>query len=293
MFKLIDAEVKPLTPQFAAEFRGMEASPTERELNPLRVKHLKEKAEAGQLVTFHWSVAQLGQRKLRMNGQHSSAMLCGLNGTFPEGLMVHLDTYEVDSPDGLALLFRQFDDRKSSRSPLDVSGAYQGLYEPLKQAPREMAKLAIEGHVWYQRTVEGAPVPPGDSQYELFSNPALHNYVNWIGGLITKKTPEFKRPAVVGAMYATFIRNELEARTFWDDVARGGVKFDDQAPATVLANWYKALEENPKRGAPDIKPASLYQGSIWAWNAFREGKQLTQFSRNAYDTKKGFFDVVE
>ena len=70
-----------------------------------RIKHLREKAEAGQLVTFNWSTAKLGERILRMNGQHSSKMLCDLNGAFPKGLKVHLDTYEVDSSEDLAILF--------------------------------------------------------------------------------------------------------------------------------------------------------------------------------------------
>ena len=83
------------------------------------MKHLTTKAEAGQLVTFHWSVAKLGDKRLRMNGQHSSNMLCGLNGDFPKGLKVHIDEYEVPNKTSLALLFRQFDDRKSNRSPTD------------------------------------------------------------------------------------------------------------------------------------------------------------------------------
>src|SRR4051812_3375646 len=94
MFRLINAEVRPLTRDLAEEFRKLEASPTERELNPSRIKHLREKAEAGQLVTFHWSTAKLGNKKLRMNGQHSSNMLCSLNGQFPNDLKVHLDEYE-------------------------------------------------------------------------------------------------------------------------------------------------------------------------------------------------------
>src|SRR6188768_1597800 len=102
MFRLTNAEVKPLTRDVAIAFRDMDPSPTEREMNPSRITHLLEKATAGQLVTFHWSTAKLGNRVLRMNGQHSSSMLCDLNGTFPDGLMVHLDEYEVDSPDGLA-----------------------------------------------------------------------------------------------------------------------------------------------------------------------------------------------
>ena len=112
-YKLVKSEVRDLTRELAEEFRNLDPSPTERELNPARLKHLKMKAEAGQLVTFHWSVARLGEKRLRMNGQHSSNMLCGLNGLFPKGLKAHIDEYEVPNKASLALLFRQFDDRKS------------------------------------------------------------------------------------------------------------------------------------------------------------------------------------
>jgi hypothetical protein len=56
-FWLVKSEVRDLTRELAEEFRNLEPSPTERELNPARIRHLKIKAEAGQLVTFHWSVA--------------------------------------------------------------------------------------------------------------------------------------------------------------------------------------------------------------------------------------------
>ena len=71
-YRLVKAEIRDLTPELAEEFRNLDPSPTERELNPARIRHLKTKAEAGQLVTFHWSVARLGDKRLRMNGQHSS-----------------------------------------------------------------------------------------------------------------------------------------------------------------------------------------------------------------------------
>ena len=144
-YRLVKSEVRDLTPELAEQFRNLEASPTERELNPARMKHLKTKAEAGQLVTFHWSVAKLGDKRLRMNGQHSSNMLCGLNGHFPKGLKVHIDEYEVPNKPSLALLFRQFDDRKSNRSPSDVASAYQGLYEELHDVPKGPAKDGRRG----------------------------------------------------------------------------------------------------------------------------------------------------
>ena len=70
----------PNSPAFAGYARrpnrrpASEASPTERELSPGRVKHLTEKIEAGLAVSFHWASAQLEDvgKTLRMNGNHSS-----------------------------------------------------------------------------------------------------------------------------------------------------------------------------------------------------------------------------
>jgi len=184
-YKLVKSEVRDLTRELAEEFRNLDPSPTERELNPARLKHLKMKAEAGQLVTFHWSVARLGEKRLRMNGQHSSNMLCGLNGYFPKGLKVHIDEYEVPNKPSLALLFRQFDDRKSNRSPGDVASAYQGLYEELHDVPKGPAKMAVEGACWYDRHIEGLPPVSGDDQYIRFGEPGLHGFIRWVGELFT------------------------------------------------------------------------------------------------------------
>jgi hypothetical protein len=168
MFRLSKSETKALTPDLAEKFKAMLPSPTEREFDPARAKMLREKAKAGQLIAFNWATAKFGDKEFRMNGQHSSAVLAELNGNFPQGLQVHLDTYQVDDRDGLALLFRQFDNRKSGRTPVDVSGAYQGLYDGLKDVPRGAAKIAVEGAAWYQRQVEGLPAPSGDDVYTLF-----------------------------------------------------------------------------------------------------------------------------
>jgi hypothetical protein len=224
-----------------------------------------------------------------MNGQHSSTMLSNLNGAFPEGLKVHLDEYEAQTPDDLALLFRQFDDRKSGRSSGDVAGAYQGLHTPLQQVPKPAAKLAIDGISWYRRTIEGVPVPSGDGVYSLMNETGLHSFIRWLGELFSSKTPELRRAQIVSAMYATFIVNEAAARTFWNQVARGGVEYEDNHPTTVLDNWLKAIKENGESIKRELKPASFYQGSIFAWNAYREGKSISNVK---HDVRKGFHRVV-
>ena len=288
-YRLVKSEVCELTPELAQQFRDLDPSPTERELSAARIKHLKTKAEAGQLVTFHWSVAKLGDKRLRMNGQHSSNMLCDLNGHFPKGLKVHIDEYEVPNKPSLALLFRQFDDRKSNRSPSDVASAYQGLYEELHDVPKGPAKMAVEGACWYDRHVEGLPAPTADDQYVRFGESGLLEFIRWVGELFSVKTPELRRQTIVAAMYGTWVKNEREARKFWVEVARGGEEFAENAPSTVLDVWLKAMVE--KRGAKnELKPANLYQGCVFAWNAHREGKTIQTIR---FDSKKGLYAVHE
>jgi hypothetical protein len=288
-FRLINSEVKPLTKEFADYFRDLEPSPTERQLNPSRLAHLRAKADAGQLITFQWSTAKIGGKTVRMNGQHSSNMLCELNGTFPSGLKVHLDEYQVDTPDGLAILFRQFDDRKSGRSPSDVSGAYQGLHEALRNVPRAFAKIGVEGVAWYRHQVEGTSNITADDRYMLFGEQGLHGFLCWLGELFSIKTPELKRVTIVAAMYGTCIANEKEAQKFWGQVARGGVEYEDTAPATVLDAWLKSMAED-RRNAEKLLPGNFYQGCIYAWNAFRESRAITAIK---YKTEKGLFQIAE
>ena len=60
MFTLAKSEVLPLTPDLARQFKEMDPSPTERDLNPARLKMLRDKADKGLLITFNWSTALLG-----------------------------------------------------------------------------------------------------------------------------------------------------------------------------------------------------------------------------------------
>jgi hypothetical protein len=295
MFRLVKSETVPLTRELAEQFRDLEPSPTEREISPSRMKMLRQKAEAGQLVTFQWSRARLGERVWRMNGQHSANMLCELNGKFPEGLYAHIDDYDVDQMDGLALLFRQFDDRKSGRTVGDVAGAYQGLVPELVAVPRDIAKLGIEGIAWYERYVEGISPPAGDDVYNLFNRAANHPFLQWLGSLFDIKTPELRERTTVAAMFGTFVTSETGAREFWHQVARGGIEYEDQAPSTVLDRWLKTYEETKpadraKAGLAGLKPADFYSGCVYAWNAYRRNKPIRDIQ---HDSKKGLPPIAD
>lgn len=285
-FRLVSSEVKDLTPEVIKDFRNVKASSTERDLDPARVKHLRRKANAGQLVTFHWVLAKHKGELIRMNGQHSSEMLAGLDGLLPTGLKVHLEQYEVDSGNDLAILFRQFDDRKSARTAADIAGVYQGLHSDLVAVDKKMAKLAIDGYAWYLRIVEQAAPPVGDGVYALFNEVNLHPYIKWVAELHTSKTREMQVRPVTAAMFATYNTNEQVARTFWDEVSRGGDPDQDDLPQTVLDRWLRAIYEE---GVEDeFSPRNYYQGCVYAWNAHRDDKRIASIK---YEVKKNFAQI--
>lgn len=292
VFNIISTETKPITHELALQFRDMEASPTERDLDPRRVNHLKEKAQAGLLVSFNWATAQLGNRTLRMNGRHSSTMLTELNGEFPNDAVAHIDNYEVADENGLALLFRQFDDRKSGRTPADVSGAYQGLYEPLRGINKQLVKRGVEAVAWWRRTIEGVPAPSSDDVYSLMGETGLHEFLRWLPTIFNVKTREMEVVAVVAAMYATYNASTTGAHEFWSAVARNGIAYDDNAPATVLDEWLKKLKANEPKDADlhgAVGAGQYYQGCIYAWNAYRKNLSLNDIK---FDKSKGYLKIV-
>jgi hypothetical protein len=287
-FTLLTATTSPLTYEKAVEFNNMQKAPTERELLPKRLKDLREKFESGLGVTCHWATAELGEQIYRMNGQHSANVLTDMNGAFPEGLQVHIDHYKVEDMEGLVLLFRQFDPRESGRSAGDVAGAYQGLESDLTDVAKPIAKLSIEGIAWHNENVEGLPALKGDDKYTLFHNKTYHPFLVWTNGLFGIKTPELRRAQILAAMYGTWRINGPEAEKFWDEVARGGIQNDDDAPSSKLDAWLEGLKAAPQ--GHKVKPAHFYQASIFAWNAFRRGEKVKTIK---HDTSKGFLAIVE
>lgn len=278
-FELVKADVVPLTHALAVEFRDMTPSPTERDFNPARLKMLQQKATAGQLLTFHWAKARMDGKMLRVNGQHSSIMLAELNGDFPSGLSVHVDEYVVDGPQGLALLFRQFDDRKSGRSTADISGAYQNLIPALQAVAKPVGKLGVEGITWYQRNIESVDTPLGDEQYTLFNQSLTQQFLIWLNEIFSIKTPELRKVPVVAAMYGTFLKNPEETRKFWAEVARGGKEYEDNAPSTILDGWLKSIKEEKL----ELRPGDYFRGCVYAWNATRDAKTIKEIR---YDLKR-------
>lgn len=285
MFKLTSSKSESLTKELVERFKTMKPSPTERDLSEARVKYLAERAAAGLLIPFGFASAEVEGETYRVNGQHSCEMLSQLNGNFPAGLKAHIDSYRCETMQDLAILFRQIDGRQSGRSPQDVSGAYQGLERDLKNVPKPIAKLSVEGISWYRRIVEGVKnLPKGDMTYAMLHDTDLHPFILWIGNghTMTDKTPELKNTQVVAAMWTTYEVNELDSQEFWKSVGKGGDESDGD-PATVLDQWLSDYRTGKLKIAPSA--SNVYQGCLYAWNAHRGDKKIREIK---YSITKGF-----
>jgi hypothetical protein len=282
-FKLIDSETVDVTPQLAAEFANMAASATERDLKTKRLSYLRDAVLGGTAIAFTWTKAKVtaSGKTFRVNGHHSSNMLAGLNGEFPEGLKAHIDTYEVPDDTTLGLLFQQIDSRQSARTVDDISGAYQGLQPDLVDVPKFAGRKAIDGYVWYQKNKVGNDVPGGDERFALFFESKLHPFIKMTGRILSVKTPEFITP-VIGAMYGAFERDAHETEKFYGDVAKQGGGNEDQHPAAVLDAWLIEARDQ-KENKP--KEQETYYACAYAWNAFRNSKSIDRIPK--FNKKKG------
>jgi hypothetical protein len=287
--RLISSETRDLTPQLATEFSQMPASVTERDLDQRRCKFLRETILHGVALPFQWARATVltDGVKYRVNGHHSSSVLAEMDGDMPSGLMVHIDDFEVADVTALPRLFRQFDNRRSSRSLDDISGAYQMVEPNLRSISRKSGKRAVDGLAWHERRIFGGSTASGEDAYVLFHDARYHPFILFAGPLLTPKTPEFTYP-VVGAMFATYEKaGEGLSDEFWTAVSRQGGGFDEKHPATVLDAWLMAAREKDKRDKPHAM--EVFRACIVAWNAFRSHRPLDRIGR--FDPKKGWPEV--
>ena len=264
--------------EFAIIHNSLPASPTERPIEPDRIKRLRAVLLEGRAISFAWSTVVFQGKTYRMNGQHSSQVLAKLDSPLPEAMVFHVDRYEAETKEGMGDLFCQFDARWSSRSRGDVAGAYQGLVEGVAGCARDKAKLAIEGVLWFRRWREKVPVETDDKAYKLFFEESLHPFIKFVDEVLSIKTPEMKNPGVMAALYETFsLRNEEAARAFWKHVALDD-QTDDTRPSSVLSKELVAIKE--KARGESTPRAEIYGKCVKAWNAFRAGEVITSLKVN-------------
>lgn len=287
-FRLVTSKTheldRPSAIRHAQKHAGLKRCPTERDLTIKHVEELAQRIKGGRMLPFCWATVEYNGATYRMNGQHSSAAILEVGDALPPKIVIHMDHYEASNAADMANLFRQFDSRISSRTKQDVAGAYQGLMPELEGVSRRRGKLGVEGVAWYLRQIERMPVASGDDLYDMFLNPAYHPFLRWVDRILSVKTPEMERAAIIGAMYHTFITSETGSQEFWPHVARNDLEDDDDA-RSVLSRELVSIKEEKRA----VAPAEFYAKCIKAWNAFRNGTRIRSLNVNP---AKGLPDIA-
>jgi hypothetical protein len=262
----------------------------ERPLNENRLDYLKDRLLDGLAIPFIWSYVTYKGKDYRMNGQHSSKMLASMNGNMPQGLVAHIDQFEVESEEEMVAIFRQYDARVSGRSPLDVANAYASVVPGLQGIQRDVLKIAAEGINWVNSNIERLPPSKADDRYAALMEGRNLTFLQWIATVFSMKTPEMKQQPVVGAMYKTFFIDPEQAAKFWASVARGGDEYNDTNPERQLDVWLRRTKD--KTDVLKCSPTQIYQACVIAWNAFVDGKQLKTIGKDQLDVAtKGIADA--
>jgi hypothetical protein len=262
--------------EFAAKHAGLPRSPVERDVDPGRVKKLAAILRNGLALPFNWAIVKYDGQAVRMNGQHSSAAIIEVGSELPDSLTFHLDHYEAKERKSMVELFRQFDQRWSSRTGSDIAGAFQGLVPELVNCNRKVGKVAAEAISWVLRTVDGAEgIPTGDDTYDLLHKEQYTPFVLWLNGIINGRK-ELLRKEVVAAMYKTYDRSQSGATKFWREISFGPDYFtDDMMPGAVLiGELARASEDKDFRDKEFETAATYYKKAVKAWGAFCAGQRI-------------------
>ena len=255
--------------EYAAKHAGLANSPVERELDPKRVHRLEGIIRDGAALPFNWARVVYQGQVYRMNGRNSSTAITNVGVDNPATLAFHMDDYEADTRRGMVDLFRQFDQRWSSRTTAEVAGAFQGLTPGIEKCNRRACKAAAEGLSWYMRTVEGVDAPKGDDTYDFFHDDRFTDFFRWVDGVWNGRR-ELLHTQVLGAMYRSHTISQSGASAFWREVSFGPDYFtDDMAPGAVLiGELNRALEDEDYRAKEFENPSFYYRKAAKAWNAY-------------------------
>lgn len=276
----------------ARKHASLPDTPTERSKDKARVKKLVGIIRNGLALPFNWATIDYNGVVHRGNGMHSAAAIMEVGSDLPDGLIFHIDHYKVPDRKGMVELFRQFDQRWSSRSVLDIAGAFAGLVPELVHMKGTPAcKIIAEGISWFGNTVEGSggtgKYPAGDHVFDILHSDDHIPFIVWAFKTINGRKVLTRRE-LVAAMYGTYNVSQSGSDKFWSEVGFGLNFFKEGAPGGILIGELEKAHDDPDFRAKEFpQSAFYYRKAIKAWNAFCAGERISTLRV----AKKGWPDI--
>jgi hypothetical protein len=263
VIKHSSTEIVPLTKTLATDFATMPAWRGERPLSERRLTYLLNELVSEHFFTPRWAVAKLGDKTIRVNGQHSSTMLARLDD-FPESMTAIVDTYVVEDEADLGGLFTKFDNPESTRRTREALAAL--LPEELGKLSRTTAERIAAGMFY------------GITRFEAGSARGVH-----VLGAAVQASPSFAfwvqehaksrglgRTAVIAAAFMTWKVDPASCKEFWALVDSE----DDPLPNHPTRALARAIRESDRGRGSVQSMKALCAKSILAWNFWRRDQKV-------------------
>jgi hypothetical protein len=273
MIREKQTEVRALTVDLAHHFRDMKAVPGERGLKRNRIDFLLQRFYAGLFHSPIWADAILVEtgERYRINGMHSSTMLCNLD-PFPTGLYAVIHHFTCDSTRDLAELHAQFDAAQSSRSTTELVGIALRSQPELSEVSKTYGRIIAQGISF---KLNGLKSKGEHSRGGIEKLPLDYpEFTIWANQFMGKSW--LRRGAVVAMMFECYNERDQKCRDcatqFWRWV-REEDHPDVKHPTRVLASF---LRDSSLKGANSHRQQwsldAIYRKCILAWNAFCDNR---------------------
>ena len=268
MVEIRPAKTVKMTRSLAEEIRDLPQHSGERKLKRRRVEWLRGKLKDGLFHTPVWSRVEMGGRIYRINGQHSSVMLCEETDSVFDGRQVHLDDYRADQAEDIAELFCQFDGQASTRTRPEIVTAHARVHGSLDELSTNVLGACVSGIAYglCNASTRDANRYRSERRAKL-----LHDYTAfalWSGEFVVAK--QLRSVGVAGAIFRTYEVNADVATRFWRQVRDCSHQNKDN-PTRTLGRFL----ENNRLSDMKWDKRAFYSKCIIAWNAYRAGGSTT------------------
>jgi hypothetical protein len=268
MIRELEPTVMRLSQEGAKNHLALERIQGDRKCREARIEWLSDKGRRQLLHAFVWATANVAGKVYRLNGQHSSTLtlLQSEGVTLPEFVIVL--RFECDSLEELAILFDQFDPKESVRNAAERSAVHIPHIEQLHSVSPNKVNKALAGMAWLIERKHGARLFDDDRQQLLYKHP---DFV--VFGAEFLGRPWLSKPALVAAMFDTFLIDPDYATSFWT-LIRDESHSDPQHATRKLAEFLKRsqyVRPTMTSGEP-VPDRGWYAKAVHSWNASIEGR---------------------
>jgi hypothetical protein len=275
-----------VTKKLALDHSELTPAPHDRPLSERRLEIYRKVAREGGFRPVSWATALCleDSEVYRVNGKHTSTMLANWTGEDIPDFLAVVEEYECDTIEDVAKLYATFDSTTQSRTARDIYLTFAGTVPELANLPVNHISTAVSGMDLHQnrgvptggrrQAADRAELLLEHPEFVVWASEILSGGQDNLGGSKDKRreVKHLRRSAVVGAMWATWLKAKGAATEFWT-LVRDETGATPNTPDRKLARYLLTTGADKSRNRAKVaSPREMYAKCLHAWNAWRKGE---------------------